>query len=107
MAARPLPEPGPVPVITDVCGASVTVSAGQTITWQNHNTQDVTCTEDPANQRNWPLAVTTWTVPAAVGSTPGTYDTPVNSNAPSNSLGYTFSRSAPPCTTGSGKIITR
>jgi hypothetical protein len=107
MAARPLPEVGPVPVITDVCGDNVTVSAGQTITWQNHHTQAVNCAESPANQANWPLTVTSWTVPAAVGSMPGTQNTTVKSNAPSNALGCTFSRSAPPCTNGIGKIITQ
>lgn len=103
MAAHPLPEQAPAPVTTDVCGASVTATAGQTITWQNNNGQDVTCTEDPPNQVNWPLTVTNWTVP----KNGGTKDTSVKSNAPSNSLGYTFSRSVPPCTNGSGRIIIR
>ena len=103
MAARPLPEPGPLPVITDVCGANVTAGVGQTITWQNHNTQTVVCTEDPPNQRNWPLNVTSWPVPAASGSTPGTANTLVRSDAVSNALGYTFSRTV--CTNGSGRII--
>lgn len=102
MAAHPLPEQPPAPVTTDVCGASVTATAGQTIIWQNNTGQDVTCTEDPPNQVNWPLTNPNWTV-LAHSTTPTT----VKSNAPSNPLGYTFSRSAPPCTNGSGKIIIR
>ncbi|SRR5712692_1515449 len=102
MAAHPLPEQPLASVTTGVCGASVTASAGQNITWQNNYGQDVTCTEDPPNQLGWPLTVTTWTVPAN-----GTKDTSVKSNAPSSALGCTFSRSAPPCGDGSGRIIIR
>lgn len=102
MAAHPLPEQPLASVTTGVCGASVTASAGQNITWQNNYGQDVTCTEDPANQRNWPLQVTSWTVPAN-----NTAATPVNGNAPSNPLGYTFRRSVPPCGDGIGRIIIR
>ena len=100
MAAHPLPEQAPGPVTTDVCGGSVTASAGQTIIWQNNTGQDVTCTEDPPNQVNWPLTVNQWKVLAH-----NTNTTSVKSNAPSNGLGSTFSRNAPPCTNGSGRII--
>ncbi len=92
------PQSIPVYVYADVCGDSVTVQSGQIIVWQNHNAQQVACSGSGAN---WPLTVTSWTVPAAQGSNPGTYNTDVKSIVTPGT--YTYSRTV--CTSGSGKIV--